>query len=114
MKISHDVIKGLARAARSQGVAEELDGPEDQKIQAFYLEDFTVSFLQGERPSLYGVSFEALGKEFTILANLELMMSLPKEEENEDEIYEISDPDVVAHLEDYLRWRTIALEKFNI
>jgi hypothetical protein len=114
MKISQDVVKRLAKAARSQGVAEVLDGPDGAKIQAFYLEDVTVSFVAGERPSLYGISFETLGKEFTIVSSLDLLISLPKDDDDSDEVFEIEDADVVAHIEEYLRWRTVALEKFNI
>ena len=114
MKISQDVVKGLAKAARTYGVSEDIEGPENQKIQAFYLDDVTVSFNLGDRASLYGVSFETLGKEFTIIASLDLLISLPKGDDSEDEIFEIEDAGVVAHIEEYLRWRTVALEKFNI
>jgi hypothetical protein len=114
MKISQDVVKGLAKAARSQGVVEELDGPDGAKIQAYYLEDVTVSFLTGAKPSLYGISFETLGKEFTIISSLDLLISLPKDEDDSDEVFEIEDAGVVEHIETYLRWRTVALEKFNI
>jgi hypothetical protein len=74
----------------------------------------TVSFVAGERPSLYGISFETLGKEFTIVSSLDLLISLPKDDDDSDEVFEIEDADVVAHIEEYLRWRTVALEKFNI
>lgn len=114
MKISQDVVRGLAKAVRSHGVTDELEGPDGQTIQAFYLEDVTVSFIQAEKPSLYGISFEAIGKEFTIIANLDILISLPKGEDEDEEVYELDDAGVVAHLEDYLTWRTVALEKFNI
>lgn len=113
MKISQDVVRDLAKVARSQGVAEEIEGPDGQKIQSFFLEDLTVSFLMGDKTSLFGISFEALGREFTIIASLDLLVSLPTEDGG-DEVFEIEDADVLAHLETYLRWRTVALEKFNI
>lgn len=114
MKVSQEIVKGLARVARNQGVAEEIEGPDNQTIQAFYLEDVTVSFVLAEKPTLYGLSFEVLGKEFTILPTLDLLVSLPKVEDDDDEIYEIEDSGVIAHIEEYLKWRTVALEKFNI
>lgn len=113
MKISQDVVKNLAKAARSKGVSEKLDGPDGQVIQAFYLEDVTVSFVLGDRPALYGISFEVLGKEFTIIASLDLLMSLPKEE-GKEQVFELNDAGILAHIEEYLRWRTVALEKFDI
>lgn len=114
MKISQDIVKELARAVRSQGVSEEIEGVDGKTVQAFYLEDVTVSFIKGDRPTLYGVSFEALGKEFTIIDSLDLLISLPKNEADDEDVYEIEDAGVLAHIEEYLRWRTIALEKFNI
>lgn len=115
MKISQDVVKNLVKAVRTHGLADDIDGPEGQPIDAYYLEDLSVSFLAGDRPSLYGISFEAIGREFTILPTLELIVTLPQAEgEAEDEAYELDDAEVVAHIEAYLRWRTVALEKFNI
>jgi len=115
MKITASVVKALAKAVRAQGVVNESETAEGKKLQAYYLEDMTLSFIIGDdgRQSLYGLSFEAIGKEFSIISSLDLLVSLPSEEDDEESVYDINDSDFLAHIEEYLRWRTVMLEKFD-
>lgn len=116
MKISQDVVKALAKAAREHGVGDTLEGPNNTKIQAFFLEDFTVSFSvdQQGKTSFHGLSFEVLGKEFTVIPSLELLVSLPSDDGEDEEAYELDEEAIVKHIELYLLWRKDALEKYGI
>lgn len=116
MKISQDVLKSVAKAAREHGVEDVLEGPNGTKIQAFFLEDFTVSFSINDqgKTSFHGLSFEVLGKEFTVIPSLELLVSLPTEDGEDEEAYELDEEAIVKHIELYLTWRKDALEKYGI
>lgn len=112
MRVSQEIIRELAKSIREHGIKEDITGPDNARITAFYLEDMTVSFITDEKTSLYGISFETLGKEFTILPSLELVVQLPASD-TEDDVYEIEDPALFKALEDYLRWRVRILKDFT-
>lgn len=114
MKIPSATVKNLAKAVREKAVFDDVDGIDEQKVRAYFLEDITVSFILGEKPTFFGISFEAIGREFTILQNLDILVSLPEENEEGEEAYEINDEKTVKLLNDYLVWRTTALETVGI
>jgi len=114
MKLPADTVKNLTKIVREKGIAEDVDGENGQKLRVFFLEDITTSFLLNEKPTFFGISFEAIGREFTILQSLDLLVSLPEENEEGEAAYEINDEKTMGILNEYLVWRTKALETVGI
>lgn len=113
MKISAKTVKRFATAVRTEGVVEEIDSEDGEKLQVFHLEDVTLSFTVGDKKSLYGILFEAIGREFTLTSSLDLLVSLPQEN-GEEGVFEVEDSELLEHIEKYLEWRSVALETFHI
>lgn len=114
VKIEATVVKRLTKAVREQNVVDDIVGPTGQQLRAYYTPDITVSFDRGSSPAFFGATFELFGQEFTILPDFEILVSLPKGDDASDEIYSLSDEELVHHVEAYLLWRTEALERFSI
>jgi len=103
MKISMDAVKQLTKASRDQISPQELENSTGATVVVYSLDDFTLSFLEGERPKFFGLSFSALAQDFTILSSFELLISLT--DETGESTYSIEDESTVKALEGYLVWR---------
>ncbi len=108
MKISLDAVKTLARASRSKLSPEDVENEEGETVRIYSLEDFTISFLIEDKPKFFGLTFNALAQEFTVLSSLDLLVFIT---DNEGEAaYEIEDEDTIRSLENYVLWRASMLE----
>ena len=117
MKFSREVVRPLALAAKKHGVGDSMLGLQGERIQSFFLEDFSVSFSlnpETKKPSFYGLSFEVLGKSFTVLSDYEILVTLPSEDGESEESYALDDPDLIEYLERYVAWRGELLERHGV
>ena len=111
MKLEKSSLPPLVRAVR-QASEPELVTNEGESFQVFYLDDLTLSYSGSEKPTFFGLTFEALGRDFTVLANLDILVG-DLNEEGEDEVYLVEDEALVGLLQEYLAWRTAVLEKLG-
>lgn len=114
MKLPLSTIKTLARALHKQLKPEELTLENGSKLQVFTLEDITMSFTKAEKPSFFGLSFTVLARDFSVLSTLELLVSLPSEDGEDEEVFEINDEKIGASLNQFLLWRATMLETNGI
>ena len=111
MKVAKEAVSGLVKAMRAAVEAESVEvGP--QTLTVYFLDDVTLSFTQTERQDFYGLTFEALGRDFSVINNLELLVTSENDEGDEVGLI-VEDGELVALLEDFLRWRTRTLEVFG-
>ncbi len=118
MKVNKNLVRELAIAVRTKGLSEDSTGLNGEHFKIFYMEDVTVTFLlkeNAEAPEFFGASFAALGRDFSILNDLGLYIALPDEaNEDEEEIYEITEEPLIRHLERFLAWRISAMRTFSL
>lgn len=103
MKVSSDVVKDLLAAIREVAEPESLDTG-IQILTLYRLDDVIAMFTTGETPVFHGVTFEALGQDFSIINNLELLVR-GENDEGDEEAFIVGDREVPA-LEEFLIWRT--------
>jgi len=114
VKIAKDVVGKLIVAVQKEAEPLTVDA-EGEALLAYYLDDLSVTFTPGEKPVFYGLIFEALGQEFSVLGNLDVLIAVPSEEvEDETDALVIADESFIAKLEEFLSWRTSMLENFSV
>lgn len=111
MKVSKEVVLDLVKAVRAKVEPETIDAG-SQKLSVYYLDDITVSFTQTERQDFYGLMFEALGRDFSIINNLELLVT-GENDEGDEEVFIVEDENLVEELSSFLRWRTGVLDRLG-
>lgn len=103
MKIDPNILKGLIKSIKSNYSSEKLELDDDTVLYIYSIEDFTLSFT--EERKFFGMTFEILGREFSLLSNGDLLVSI-EDEDDEAEAYSIEDPSLVKYINDYFVWRT--------
>lgn len=111
MKVSKEVTMSLIRSIRSKVEPETVDAG-TQNLTVFFLDDITLSFTQTERQDFYGLTFEALGRDFSIINNLELLV-IAENDEGDEEGFIVEDELLVSKLEKFLALRTEILDEFG-
>lgn len=114
MRLSQSAVKDFSSALRELAVRQELeDGTE-----VYLLEDANAAFSldsEGQR-RFQGISFEMAGRDFHVLANLELVISetVGTGEEAEDEAYVVQDQGLTELAAEYLLWRAKLLRGVGV
>lgn len=111
MKISKEPVMEIIKAVRSIVEPEVIEAPL-QDLSVYYLDDITLSFTTTERADFYGLMFEALGRDFSIINNLEVLFSA-ENDEGDEESFSLESPELIKHLEDFLRWRAEVIRSFG-
>lgn len=111
MKISKDTVASLVKTVRGATTPETVAGT-GQELTVYYLDDLTLSFTQGEKPAFFGLTFEALGRDFYVIANLDLLVTA-ENDEGDPEAYMVEDEKLAEAIDHFLQWRTDVLEKFG-
>lgn len=111
MKVSKETTLELVKAIRSRVEPETVDAGA-QKLTVYFLDDITLSFTQTERQDFYGLTFEALGRDFSIINNLELLVT-GENDEGDEEGFIVEDEKLVTLLEEFLAWRVKTLSLFG-
>ena len=84
----------------------------EQKLKVYYLDDVTLTFSVSDKPSFFGLMFEALGRNFTVLGSLDLIVS-GEAEEGEENAFIVEDDRLLELIREYLLWRLKVLEAFE-
>lgn len=109
MKISSETIKKLAQAVKAKAMTEDLEDSDGNTIRAYFLQDLTLTFkVTNGRSTFYGLNFQTVGRQFTILQNLELLTTFV--EDGVNKVFEVADQPFLNAIENYLRWRATSLE----
>lgn len=111
MKVAKDKVLPLLHLIKSTIEEEILETPK-QELSVFFLDDITLSFTREEKPIFYGLTFEALGRDFSVINNLEVLVAA-ENDEGDEEGYLVEDEALVELLNEFLGWRTKVLEKFG-
>lgn len=111
MKIAREVVLDLIKATRKVAEPENVATP-GQELTVYFLDDITLSFTKGEKVDFYGLTFEALGRDFSIINNLEVLVA-GENDEGDEEGFIVEDEQLLTHLADFLQWRIRVMETFG-
>ena len=113
MKISKDVAKLIIDSVRSNVKPSTVSGADGAKMNAYYLDDATVSFtLKNNKEVFFGASFEMLGKDFHIINTLDALVV--NSEGPEEQVYLVDDEAFIKVIENFFTWRMSALNTMNV
>lgn len=111
MKISKELTLDLIKIIRDK-VEAEIVSTEEQSLSVYFLDDITLSFTQTERKDFYGLTFEALGRDFSVINNLEVLVTA-ENDEGDEEGFIVEDEVLIGLLEEFLTWRIKVLKDFG-
>lgn len=98
------------RTVRSKIEPEPIDGA---SIVAHFLDDITVMFTTGDKPSFYGITIDVLGRTFHISNDLRVMIEDTAEEDPNNKVFLLDDDRLIDFLDDFINLRTKLLETFG-
>lgn len=113
MKVNSAVVKDIAKLTIKIGTREQRND-NGAIMNVFNTDDLTAIFqtING-KPTFYGLVFEALGKDFIINNDFNIILS--GSDENGDEgTYEVTDELFLKSLENFLKWRLEILQTLEI
>ena len=111
MKISKDLTLELIKSVRGKVEPETLPAA-TQELSVYFLDDITLSFTKNDRQDFYGLTFEALGRDFSIINNLEVLVTA-ENDEGDEEGFIVEDEVLLGLLEDFISWRIKVLKNFG-
>lgn len=111
MKVSREAVQLLIMSMRKNVEPETVDTGA-QLLTLYRLDDVVVSFTQSVPEAFYGITFEALGQDFSIINSLDLLVS-GENDEGDDETFLVEDDVLLERLEEFLAWRTKTLDTFG-
>lgn len=115
MKITPSVLQDLAKLVVKKGERDDRSGPADSKYITFNFEEVSAVFtLTAGHTKLFGVAFEALGKDFIIDGDGTVLIRGAGDDDEVEETYQITEPRLVSALERLLQWRAGVMREFDL
>lgn len=108
-----EVVKDLITHVVREGGQEERT-VEGVKSTVYTFKDLLVVFEKRSKPAFGGMVFEALGKDFIVTPDFEILVTGVDYGTNEDDTFEVNSELFLDSLENFLEWRLTALKTLGV
>lgn len=114
MPVSSDLVKSMVSLLMKAGTSERHRDESGADLIVVRLNDLMVSLEERNgKKAFYGMVFEALGQDFTILPGGDVLIQAVNDETGDVDTLEVNDDEFIELLEKFLEWRKQALEVLN-
>lgn len=115
MKISPTVLQELAKLVVQKGDRDDRSGPANGRYVTFNFEEVSAVFTLIEgKTKLFGIAFEALGKDFIVDNDGSILIRGAGDDDEIEDTFKVTDSRLVSALEKLLQWRIVIMRDFDL